>query len=764
MTPRLEDLSDAELEAIVRGETAPQAPEAVPRTPGRPRITVTPRQERRLEDMSDDELRAIAGEPARQRLNEPGRPAFEAVGGTLGSLVGGLGGGVVGLPGGPPATVGGALAGGVAGGALGTYAGSAAYDLYRDARRMLLGDEGSTPPSAWERFETPAKAATVDALVGGAIAGAPAVGAAWRGLQRSLLGVTDPISSLTSRYKLTPGEARVARGLAEGRTLQEIRQLYSLPSEVLNSQYRGVLAKTRSRDERDVARVVEGVGPSSRETVAQAEQHGVPLGLVDVADPMSRFGQTARGYVSTMSRMPWIGKPAHRARAEKVDQIARLWDETLGALGPNRDQVAIGEELGERAGAAYDAFRGTVRNRYTNARALAEAEGLSVDPTRIIDTTRNIRAELMRDRPWMVNPQTGVTERVPSQVPEVLDRYLQNLENLLPRNLSLRELDAIQRDADAMLDRLRRESGFNWHNADQLRRAIRDTLRDAAQGGSPAAQAWRDADEFFSRGMQTFETPTAKRFLRTDRGMFSPGMDKPGTLNTDELYNVMLNARSPRAIEDLERVVGRDAVRMMARRRVDEAYNAAARDTDAGQRVFNIDNFARQLGLDDRGSAQYRTTARMLHSAGMDIHDFNRLLEVTRRAYGNEIPDVSTFVARRAVMGGAGSAAKAATGGLIGGSGAAGAAAGGAAGAAGGVALPIAGILLARYGMSILTNPKHLRNLLRLYDPNTSDNIKTQIYARLARQIGASGRGDQTPSGGEPVAAPPQTTPTLTPN
>lgn len=70
-----------------------------------------------------------------------------------------------------------------------------------------------------------------------------------------------PVELIQSLFDLTPSEARVARGLVAGSTLDEIADENGLSRNTIRSQLRGALEKTGSRRQAELVALLGGVAP-----------------------------------------------------------------------------------------------------------------------------------------------------------------------------------------------------------------------------------------------------------------------------------------------------------------------------------------------------------------------------------------------------------------------------------------------------------------------------------------------------------------------
>jgi len=69
------------------------------------------------------------------------------------------------------------------------------------------------------------------------------------------------IELVQSLYDLTPAEARVARGLAGGKTLEEIATEQSVSRNTVRTHLRGVMEKTGCNRQAEVVALLGGLAP-----------------------------------------------------------------------------------------------------------------------------------------------------------------------------------------------------------------------------------------------------------------------------------------------------------------------------------------------------------------------------------------------------------------------------------------------------------------------------------------------------------------------
>ena len=72
-------------------------------------------------------------------------------------------------------------------------------------------------------------------------------------------GVVPNAEVLSGLFDLTPAEARVAREIASGETINTIAQARTLSRETVRNQLKGVLAKTGLSRQSDLAALLNGI-------------------------------------------------------------------------------------------------------------------------------------------------------------------------------------------------------------------------------------------------------------------------------------------------------------------------------------------------------------------------------------------------------------------------------------------------------------------------------------------------------------------------
>ncbi len=482
--------------------------------------------------------------------------------------------------------------------------------------------------------------------------------------------------------------------------------------------------------------------------VRLADDLGIGLGAVDVG------GGAPKTFAKAVGVFPITGAPGRTAfvgkQAQAVTATNRILNDlapnatTMGALSVDMTQAARGtrQEFRRVAGELYDGFNGLVEKATVKA---------------IIPTTnaRKVAGELAKEaREGRLILATGKEFEAP--VAEKATKYLNQFEEL-PENITIQQYRARVQELQELMG-IGRTQGADVRKLAIMKDALEVDLNNIRVNLLPAGEAdaikrsLSAANEFYAkgtivfqtpagavtlkttlppgfRGMESFETPTAKQFGRVEKNIFGPGRDIPGTLNEDEVARAAVNLRSAQAITDLEALVGKDVVRNASRFHVEQSLNQSIEEIVVGTeavQVLNPIRFLKQLGLKSRDKGQVEALAALLKRGGIKISDLEELAEVIGKIEG--IGDPATFVKRRVILAGVTGGVAALGFGAV------------AAGRGGLTALTMIPVvvltLLARKGSKILATRQNLRNMITALDTAKADAPRRAALARLIEAVG----------------------------
>lgn len=496
----------------------------------------------------------------------------------------------------------------------------------REFYRAAGATVGSVPGTLMAA--TPAAPAAFPTLIGGAALGSAAGDYAYD-LAQTLMG--KPVG--------TPKEQAVR---AAGGAIDEA---------TLNAGL-GVAGQVLRSAKPAIGKIAGALTPEAKTLKAKADVLGVPLGAIDVTE-----SPATKGYAKVIGVFPFVGTPIKREAARKQQLLASRADDILNNIAPNATLNDMGVEIVNRAEKGFSRFKKEASKRYDRFYSLADnASVKDIVPTSSIKQAAQELSDVAgRDA---ITLQTG--ENLKGLEGDPLQDFINQLPEL-PDKITAPQARKLQKDLNAAA-RKASADGWDVSRLSGIKRALEKDFYSPDVAALPADEAKKiisaakSANEFYAKGMQRFNTATANKFGSFDRRMFEAGAKEAGTLNPDEAFKRVFNAKSPQGLDDLRSLVGDDTFRMASRKYLETAFDNAleTRKTMTGRpgaSWFNGEKFARNIGINTpEGDASLQV---MLEGSGVSLRKFKDFIEVAQAASGVVPADVSSFVARRATLGGA---------------------------------------------------------------------------------------------------------------
>ena len=443
-------------------------------------------------------------------------------------------------------------------------------------------------------------------------------------------------------------------------------------------------------------------------------------------------GQVPKTIVKALGVFPFTGTPAFKNLATKQKLAGAKLATLVDDLAPSASlRNELGVDLAQSAKLRTKAFNRLIGRLSTNLEAkILGASNQEIIPT---DATKQLTADLLKaieDGEIVLTSGKTLEGPVPNQVTDFL-LQLQDLPDTitLPQYRSF--MDKLRDLMDAVQD-----AGGQFSEAGKIKQALEvdfNNLRTdlLPEGEARAIQTALDGfNSTYAKGMTGFDTATARKFNRIDKNVFKAGPRRPMSLPDDQIGDIALNTNSKQAIDELEAVVGKGALKRAGRFHVENALRLSTEPRQlAGEAAEVIDPFRleRELGLGTRRE-QTEGLAALLKRAGVDLDEFRSLLEVMKSL---ESPgDPSTFVKRRVILGGAQGLA-----GIAGAGAAIGAGAGAAAGTGLGGVTIVATSFLARRFTDIVTNPIALNGMRTALDTTLETTARRQGLVRALTAV-----------------------------
>ena len=300
---------------------------------------------------------------------------------------------------------------------------------------------------------------------------------------------------------------------------------------------------------------------------------------------------------------------------------------------------------------------------------------------------------------------------------------------------------------------------------------------------SEARRLLDDFDNYATNGMLLFDSAAAKKFNSVDRYGFTLRLAEQGPKAADDLFSTAWDANHPSIIRSFKNIVGPDVFNQTTRRFIQDAFEASVEEgPKEGIKKINFTKFKNILGLDDKASNRYASLKEMMpganpsvsegrvatatapgsfNSAKFDatikpnglipgavmegpmsstaplptVNDLETWVNMVEDVFKYGVPDISTFIARRAQISGLRGAIKS----FMPLSGISPAAHGGSAAVAAstgffGSGIPIGvllGTILTRHLGKIMTNPINMRVYKNAIDYKLPERARNAAMVRL---------------------------------
>jgi len=474
-----------------------------------------------------------------------------------------------------------------------------------------------------------------------------------------------------------------------------------------------------------VGRVARGLAPLTGKALGVAKKEaielarladrlGIPLGAINVT-----ANRAVKGFAKVAGVFPFVGTPIRKAQQTAQTLLEDSLNKTLDAVAPTVSLQEVGVDLTKAGQNKFKAFRRLSGALYDNF--LNKAKNATV-PTIFPTTnlTQKAKSILKEQDEGTIKLIGG--GKFGSIKSDILSSFL-NDSTKLPQRLTAQQVRGLQRDLQTVMTKASAD-GWDISRGVDLKKALELDFNNpqvselGIEEGKAIVDSLTTANKFFAKNIKMFQTATAKKFGRIDKNIFKPEFFEAGTREADEAFNAVFNSQSPQALQNLRKVVGPKPFRQAVRKHFDSAIEKSIIEpaSEGAPSIFDPIKLEAQLGLATLEGRQ--ALEEMLKNSPLKLKDLEDLNRVSKAIGSVEIPDVSTFLTRRAGIAGAKgvTGAFAATQGVI---------------SPGGVALMVA----ARSSARVLSDPAKLKSLTVALDSTIDDKLRRSAILRLIRLL-----------------------------
>ncbi len=419
-----------------------------------------------------------------------------------------------------------------------------------------------------------------------------------------------------------------------------------------------------------------GVGRKQKDIINEAASRGVKIGIPEA----SEYALVREG-ARILGRFPILGTAFKDAQKVRASDVFREADNMFATYGPLTDIAQQSQNLVKMGTKQFKQFRKEVNEMYRQAKGMAQKTNAKFDTSGVIQAARSIKKDIVSSQPDRFSLKT-VTEpdAAIAGLPSVKSpafkgkqktvvaraKSAETMENVttmfndlvtdltkMEKVQNIEQLSGIAKRLNTIID-VGKRSGNNSNMVEilGLKKSIENAMRTT--GNSEVGTAFKVADDYFSRGMTKFETATAKKFGQVDRKIFKAGFAEPGSKEADQLYKTLISENSPETIKNLRTLLGPEKsiplFKAAARQKLDDAWSVGTSNLEKSG--FNKEAFLQKLGILNPKSADAAATNELFSKGVGDVSEIRAFADLAERALQEGVPDVSTFVARRAMLGG----------------------------------------------------------------------------------------------------------------
>jgi len=408
---------------------------------------------------------------------------------------------------------------------------------------------------------------------------------------------------------------------------------------------------------RQTSKFVTGVDEAGKETAKKAKK----MFDIDLMPVQVGNRKVAKTFVNVMGRFPWVGSRlvslggvASRKLAKSYETLGdkAFKEGTGGVTAANR----ISKFIFDDAKLLLKDFNADFKKYYDELWKHADKIGVSVRPTYLKKEADDLIAELNQKVTSKVDG-TGGEGPIYAEVREWVEKEVRGLTD----KQTLKQMDGFLNNLDQFLAKMDHKAQPHAEVLMlKLRQAAINDVTDNAIGEKALkiTARLRRIDEEYSYTLNAlFETATAKNIEMVTTGGLRR-TTKLSTTNTrqhvDQLAKVMINLNSPQSVRELHQLVSKDTFQKIMATTLDDAVEHAKKINRDGTEEYFSSRFAKYLGLDSaRVKDRTEAISEMLRLSGslIKVDDLQTIIKITKTIEGLPLPNASTFLQRKAVLG-----------------------------------------------------------------------------------------------------------------
>lgn len=415
----------------------------------------------------------------------------------------------------------------------------------------------------------------------------------------------------------------------------------------------------------------ELVGKDAKELYEAGKRIGVDIVPLDISKNIGRL------YGKVAGVFPLVGKPIKSFGEQRGKRLNIIRDQMLDDLAPNTHISELGVDMFNAAKNSSKEFKNVASDLYNVFyKEAGKINKPFIPSSNIKNEASLIIKDFLQKRPKEVITKTvlrngkkvklKIKKPIPASVNQKYGNYIRKLSRL-DEFVTPAQVKQIKQDLNNFTDLVTGKDGAGVMRLSKLNKATDGALRDfnnynlsafgmdanvSKESLGKLVSELKAADAFYANGIQLFNRSTAGKFKKVNKNIFLSGFDKPGSIESDELFKYVVKTGSPQSLKDLKVLIGDDNFAKVSRKIIENAFTkAGVRDDKFRGLLFNPNILEEELGLIGRNQSE--VLENITKGTKLSKQKLQDLIEVSKAHANLEIPDVGAFVARRATLGGA---------------------------------------------------------------------------------------------------------------
>lgn len=503
-------------------------------------------------------------------------------------------------------------------------------DLYNEASKAKAIQEGRDPvtysmnrPGMGARLYRSADLASTDALLGTMVMGfRPAYNGLRNFTRGKIAGVKgDALKKIEAGQKLVDKFPTGGYGV-EGKFPSELGGISILPGGPTMTGF----GRKHGLDEIEELR--RGLFPfywgNIERGAGEMPIQGTPYSIATAGNPI--FGTT----IQTGGRFPYIGGGIKINLEEQGEMLVNLWHNMFAAYAPTVSTHRLMSSnilMAKNKTAAR--YLANLKRKLNRFRRHAKETGYTLDASPIRHTLEELLDDVPKTRKMFDDsgrildgydvraPEFGLSNltKFPEGEKQFYNWANETLQGTVGNRskFSIVELEKMFKDIEFYAKKYK-DNPDVMNALTKLKQSTEASL--GTVGNSEARRLLDDFDNYAANGMLLFDSAAAKKFEGVSKFGFTLRLAEQGHRAADDLFATAFDADNPSTIRAFKNIVGPDVFNQTTRRFLQDAFeNSVEKGTKEGINQINFTKFRAILGLDNKAGNRYSSLKEMMPGA-----------------------------------------------------------------------------------------------------------------------------------------------------